>query len=58
MWDELSAAAMVDPSIITGEKELYVDIDIDHGLVTVKRCSGIRGRHFLRMSGRRQFSSM
>ncbi|MGE5724412.1 MAG: nucleoside hydrolase [Acidobacteriota bacterium] len=31
MWDELSAAAMVDPSIITGEKQLYVDIDIDHG---------------------------
>jgi purine nucleosidase len=31
MWDELSAAAMVDPSIITGQKELYVDIDIDHG---------------------------
>ncbi len=31
MWDELSAAAMVEPSIITGQKELYVDIDIDHG---------------------------
>jgi purine nucleosidase len=31
MWDELSAAAMVDPSIITGQKQLYVDIDIDHG---------------------------
>jgi len=31
MWDELSAAALVDPSIITGEKQLYVDIDIDHG---------------------------
>jgi inosine-uridine nucleoside N-ribohydrolase len=31
MWDELSAAAMVDPSIITGQKELYVDIDIEHG---------------------------
>jgi inosine-uridine nucleoside N-ribohydrolase len=31
MWDELSAAAMVDPSIITGAKELYVDIDVDHG---------------------------
>jgi inosine-uridine nucleoside N-ribohydrolase len=31
MWDELSAAALVDPSIITGTKELYVDIDIDHG---------------------------
>ena len=31
MWDELSVAAMIDPSIITGEKQLYVDIDIDHG---------------------------
>lgn len=31
MWDELSAAAMIDPSIITGQKEFYVDIDVDHG---------------------------
>jgi inosine-uridine nucleoside N-ribohydrolase len=31
MWDELSAAAMIDPSIITSQKELYVDIDVDHG---------------------------
>lgn len=31
MWDELSAAALVDPSIITKQRELYVDIDIDHG---------------------------
>ncbi|HTR64396.1 MAG TPA: nucleoside hydrolase [Terriglobales bacterium] len=31
MWDELSAAAMVDPSIITSQEELYVDINIDHG---------------------------
>jgi len=31
MWDELSAAAMIDPTIITGQKQLYVDIDIDHG---------------------------
>jgi purine nucleosidase len=31
MWDELSAAAMVDPSIITAQKQLYVDIEIDHG---------------------------
>ncbi|HEY6765036.1 MAG TPA: nucleoside hydrolase [Candidatus Sulfotelmatobacter sp.] len=31
MWDELSAAAMIDPSIVTGQRELYVDIDIDHG---------------------------
>jgi purine nucleosidase len=31
MWDELSAAAMIDPSMITRQKELYVDIDVDHG---------------------------
>lgn len=33
IWDELSAAAMIDPSIITGQKELYadIDIDVDHG---------------------------
>ena len=31
MWDELSAAAIIDPSIITEQKQLYVDIDIDHG---------------------------
>lgn len=31
MWDELSAAALIDPSIITGTREMYVDIDVDHG---------------------------
>jgi inosine-uridine nucleoside N-ribohydrolase len=31
MWDEISAAAILDPSIITRQQELYVDIDIDHG---------------------------
>lgn len=31
MWDELSAAALIDPSIITQIRTLYVDIDIDHG---------------------------
>jgi inosine-uridine nucleoside N-ribohydrolase len=31
MWDELSAAALIDPSMITGQKQLYVDIDVDHG---------------------------
>lgn len=31
MWDEISAAAFLDPSIITEEKELLVNIDIDHG---------------------------
>lgn len=31
MWDELSAAAMIDSSIITRQKEMYVDIDVEHG---------------------------
>ena len=31
MWDEIAAIAMVDPSIITKQQELYVNIDIDHG---------------------------
>ncbi len=31
MWDELSACAMIDPSIITKTEQLYVDIDVDHG---------------------------
>ena len=31
MWDEISAAAFLDPSIITDQRELYVNIDIDHG---------------------------
>jgi purine nucleosidase len=31
MWDEIAAAAMINPSIITGQKQLYMDIDIDHG---------------------------
>ncbi|HEV2467689.1 MAG TPA: nucleoside hydrolase [Candidatus Sulfotelmatobacter sp.] len=31
MWDEIAGIAMIDPSIITGQKQLYMDIDIDHG---------------------------
>jgi len=31
MWDEIPGVALIDPSIITGIKKLYVDIDIDHG---------------------------
>jgi purine nucleosidase len=31
MWDEIAGAALIDPSIITGQKQFYVDIDIDHG---------------------------
>jgi inosine-uridine nucleoside N-ribohydrolase len=31
MWDEIAAAAVIDPSIIVRQKRLYVDVDIDHG---------------------------
>ncbi|HXM23452.1 MAG TPA: hypothetical protein VN948_19505 [Terriglobales bacterium] len=31
MWDEIAGAALIDPSIITVQKQLYVDIDVDHG---------------------------
>jgi inosine-uridine nucleoside N-ribohydrolase len=31
MWDEIAAIALIDPTIITGQKQLYMDIDVDHG---------------------------
>ena len=31
MWDELAAAALIDPSIITRARQLYMDIDVNHG---------------------------
>jgi purine nucleosidase len=31
MWDEIAAVAWLDPSIITQQQDLYVNIDIDHG---------------------------
>lgn len=31
MWDEIAAAALADPSIITRQQELYVNVDIGHG---------------------------
>src|SRR5579862_851421 len=30
LWDELAAAAWLDPNIITKEEQLYMDIDISH----------------------------
>jgi len=30
MWDELAAAAWLDPSIITEQKQFYMDINVDH----------------------------
>ena len=31
MWDELAACAWLDPSIITKEETLFVDVDLTHG---------------------------
>ena len=31
MWDELAACAWLDPSLITSEKLLYMDVDLSHG---------------------------
>ena len=31
LWDELAAAAWIDPNIITKEQTLYVDVDTTHG---------------------------
>jgi inosine-uridine nucleoside N-ribohydrolase len=30
LWDELAAAAWLDPSLITSERQTYMDVDIDH----------------------------
>jgi len=31
MWDELAAAAWLEPNIITKQEQLYMDVSIDHG---------------------------
>lgn len=31
MWDELAACAWIDPSIITKESSVYMDVDLSHG---------------------------
>jgi purine nucleosidase len=31
LWDELAAAAWVDPSVITSWEKLYIDVSTDHG---------------------------
>jgi inosine-uridine nucleoside N-ribohydrolase len=48
MWDELSAAAMVDPSITI----------LTTAQVTVRRFSGRQGQSFLLTKGARQYNSM
>jgi inosine-uridine nucleoside N-ribohydrolase len=58
MWDELSAAAIIDPSIVTGQKELYVDIDVDHGPSYGETLFGSEGPNSLLMKEGRRYSSM
>ena len=31
LWDELAACAWLDPSIITKERVLFMDVDVSHG---------------------------
>jgi purine nucleosidase len=31
LWDELAAAAWLDPSLITGERPVYMDVNLDRG---------------------------
>lgn len=31
LWDELAAAAWLDPTIITKSEKLYLDVEVDHG---------------------------
>jgi purine nucleosidase len=31
MWDELAACAWIEPSLITKEKQVYMDVDLSHG---------------------------
>lgn len=31
MWDELTACAWIDPSLISKTKDLYMDVDLSHG---------------------------
>jgi purine nucleosidase len=31
LWDELAAAAWIDPTLITGERYVYMDVNTEHG---------------------------
>ena len=31
MWDELTVASLIDPSVIRKSETMYLDVDIDHG---------------------------
>lgn len=44
LWDELAAAAWLDPSIITKWEKLYVDVDDDHGAAYGDTLAWVPGR--------------
>jgi inosine-uridine nucleoside N-ribohydrolase len=31
MWDEITAASILDPAVISGEREVYMDVDLSRG---------------------------
>ena len=31
LWDEFAACAWLDPTLVTGERLLYMDVDLSHG---------------------------
>ena len=45
MWDELAAAAWLDPSIITREQTLYMDADIEQGAAYGNTLTWVPGSH-------------
>jgi len=54
MWDELAACAWLDPTLITKERQVYMDVDLSHGpsygntltwSETLKPTSGVRLVH-------------
>ena len=54
LWDELAACAWLDPSLITKEKLVYMDVDLSHGINygntlvwtdQLKPATGVRGVH-------------
>ena len=67
MWDELAACAWVDPSLITKEKQLYMDVDLGHEInygdtvtwtETLKPDTGVRLVHAQMDLDLRRFQKM
>jgi purine nucleosidase len=44
LWDELAAAAWLDPTIITKWEKLYIDVEVDHGASYGDTLSWVPGR--------------